>query len=154
MISYISAFLGFAWDFVSYVFRQGSWWINEHEKVVLNAAMQSLRDDDRDAIKRQISSSFFVERIPDGRINIFRFYFPGDLSVAKGLGEDELFRVRIDVQGAVEVANVCFYRGRLFSIEFKHPGRFYKDKLLSVINIEKGSLSDSYTNEIDREEHG
>ncbi len=140
---------------LTYVFRQGSWSVLAHESAVLNAALSKMDDETRTSIERQLGQSCFIERMPDGRINIFRFYGPKDgLRVPKPEFADLLIKVKLRVDEKQQIAHVTFYKGYLFSVEFKKPSRFFVGKDLVVGEVEIGRLRQSYTQEIDRFEHG
>lgn len=83
-------------------------------------------------VQRQLAQSFFVERMSRGRINVLRYY-ENDPSLAIGDPQfaDYLFKVRLELDGAGQTAHVTFYKGWLFSVEFKKPGRFFARKEIS-----------------------
>ena len=141
--------------FLTFVCGEGSWSIKAHEKLVLDAALGELDGNARALLIWQLEQSFFVERASGGRINIIRFYDP-----AAGLrvpGDDFanlLAKVKVKVDGRQQTAHVTFYKGLLFSIEFKKPGKFYAGKDLVADDVLIGKPSQSYTQGIDRLEHG
>lgn len=141
--------------FITYLSGEGSWRLREHEKAVLNAAIDILSERHRQLVEQQLKEKFFIERIPDGRINVLRFYRPKPELKVEGVEFDDLlFRVHIIVNGRKQISHVVFYRGYLFSIEMKNPGKFYEGNSLAVEKVLKGKSSQSYTEAIDRLEHG
>lgn len=141
--------------FLSYVFGEGSWSIKAHEKSVLNAALGELDEDARELAGRQLARSFFVERTSGGRINIIRFYDPvAELRLPSDDFSDLLVKVKVKVDGRQQTAHVTFYKGLLFSVEFRKPGKFYAGKELETVDVSIGKPSQSYTHGIDRLEHG
>lgn len=140
---------------ITYLSGEGSWRLREHEKVVLNAAINILSESHRQLVEQQLKEKFFIERIPDGRINVFRFYWSKPyLKIEDVEFDDLLLQVHITVNGRKQIAHVVFYRGYLFSIEMKNPGNFYKGTGLAIEKVLKGKSSQSYTEAIDRLEHG
>ena len=141
--------------FITYLSGEGSWRLREHEKAVLNAAISILSESHRQLVEQKLKEKFFIERIPDGRINVFRFYRPKpELRIADVEFDDLLLQVHTTVNGKKQIAHVVFYRGHLFSIEMKKPGNFYKGADLAIEKVLKGKSSQSYTEAIDRLEHG
>lgn len=141
--------------FITYLSGEGSWRLREHEKIILNAVISKLSENHRKLVEQQLKEKFFIERIPDGRINVFRFYRPKpDLKIEDAEFDDLLFKVHIIINGKKQISHVVFYRGYLFSIEMKKPGKFYKGEDLAIEKVLKGKSSQSYTEAIDRLEHG
>ncbi len=141
--------------FITYLSGEGSWRLREHEKIILNAVISKLSENHRKLVEQQLKEKFFIERIPDGRINVFRFYQPKpDLKIEDEEFDDLLFKVYIIVNGKKQISHVVFYRGYLFSIEMKKPGKFYRGEDLAIEKVLKGKSSQSYTEAIDRLEHG
>jgi hypothetical protein len=67
---------------------------------------------------------------------------------------DLLLRVQVLVDGRKKFAHVTFYKGYLFSIELKQPGRSYAGKELVTLNVGRGNPKQTYTRAIDCLEHG
>ena len=112
-------------------------------------------EDDQKVIGDQLSQAFFVERIPAGRINIIRFYEPDKkLALSDPMFSDLLIKVRMLVAGVEQVAHVMFYKGYIFSIEFKKPGKWFVGKAIAINEVKPDSPNETYTTEIDRIEHG
>lgn len=59
----------------------------------------------------------------------------------------------IDVGGAVEVAQVEFFRGRIDSIQLERPASYYTGKRIRVVNARLSESADSIAESIDRHEH-
>lgn len=113
--------------FITYLSGEGSWRLREHEKIVLNAVIDKLSESHQQLVEKQLKEKFFIERIPDGRINVFRFYRPKSyLKIEDAEYDDLLFRVHIIVNGRKQISHVVFYRGYLFSIEMKKPVNFMR----------------------------
>ena len=140
---------------LTYLSGEGSWELHSHEKIVLDAVVDHLDERLRRLIREQLEQSFFVERIPDGRINVFRFYRMNDeLVVPDAEFDDLLFRIHLMVNGRKQIAHVTFYKGQVFSVEMKKRGRFYKGADLKVEQVTLGNPKQTYTRAIDRLEHG
>lgn len=142
-------------DLLTYLSREGDWSIRPHEMEVITAVIRDLDVNVADAIQSQLQKSFFVERIPDGRINIFRFYDKVDhLRIREPEYADLLIKAKLEVDGQKQIVHMTFHKGIIFSIEFKKPGKFYAGKEISISDVKRGSLKESYTLAIDRIEHG
>lgn len=142
-------------DAIKFIFREGSWTLLPHEQRVLDAALESLESETQEAVRKQLSVPCFIERMNNGRVNVFRFYRPVDsLCLRDGAYDDLLVRVSISVNGRPMMAHATFYRGLIFSVEFKKPRSFFVDREVSVISVTRGSPSNSFTRVIDRAEHG
>jgi len=108
----------------------------------------------RKLVGQQLAQRYFIER-SNNRINRFSFYDPNDdLRVPDEAFSDLLIKVKFRVDGRRQTAHVTFYKGNLFSIEFKKPGKFYLGKNLEIGDVEIGKPSQSFTRAIDRLEHG
>ena len=141
--------------FLSYVFGEGSWSFRAHEKLVLDAVLEDLDTSAREVVARQLEQSYFVERASRGRINVIRFYDPAaGPRIPIDDFSDRLVMVKVTVDGRQQTAHVTFYKGLLFSVEFKKPGKFYADKELKTGGVSIGKPGQSYTQRIDRLEHG
>ena len=149
-----SAFLR-AWDFLAFLSGDGSWRLRTLEKLVIDAVTAELPDSIAILVRRQLEQPFFIERIPAGRINVFRFYHVNEsLRIREEDFSDKLFKVRITVDGVSQTAHVTFYKGHIFSVEFKNPSRFYVGKKIELRSVAAGAPKHSYTREIDEAEHG
>lgn len=140
---------------LTFLFGEGSWSIKEHERLILDAALGELDANVRELAGRQLEQSYFVERASHGRINVIRFYDPAAaLRIPGDDFSDLLVQVKVNVDKRQQTAHVTFYKGLLFSVEFKKPGKFYAGKNLETGSVSIGQPSQSYTQGIDRLEHG
>jgi hypothetical protein len=139
---------------ITFISGEGSWGLKKHEIIILDAVIEILDQQKKILVSKQLKQSFFVERIPDGRINVFRFYYkPDELKINSFEFNDLLFRVYISVDNERQVAFVTFYKGYIFSLELKNPSKYYYAKSINTYDVETGRSSESYTIEIDKEEH-
>jgi hypothetical protein len=134
----------------------GTWRMTALETKCVDAAMSHLPEAVRDLVRAQLRQPFFVERIPAGRINVFRFYSPDPgLRIPDPAFLDSLVNVRLVVDGKPQVAHVTFYKGYVFSVELKKPAKYYVGKTVIVVEVTTGrSGESSYTRALDRAEHG
>ena len=65
-----------------------------------------------------------------------------------------LIKLNISIGGETSLANVTFYEGVLFSIEFKLASKAFRNRVMTVNEVNAGLPNQSLTTEIDREEHG
>jgi hypothetical protein len=141
--------------FITYISGEGSWNMLSHEVIITKSVLNHFDENVCRLLEKQLSTDFFMERIPDGRINILRFYsFDDELRVSLQEFNNLMIKVGLLVDGKREVAQVSFYNGYIFSIELKHPRKFYTNKKIEIKDIETGLPEESYTNEIDKAEHG
>jgi hypothetical protein len=142
------------WDFLFFVFGEGSWSLRPYEIIVVKAALSSLSEEIRGKIEHQLKSSYFVERT-NKHISVIRFYHPNDhLRLDGAEFQDALIRVSTRVDGIVVTTNVTLYKGLIFSVETKKPGKFFAEKKIEVLGVELGKTSQTITGAIDRLEHG
>lgn len=146
-------------DLLCFLTGEGSWTFRSHERIVLDAAIDSFSEDMRRLFRAQLEQKVFIQR-SNKRISLVRFYsslyFP-DKSRQKVEGHEsshEIVNVQIDIDGKKEIAQVEFFGGYIFSIQFKQPSRFYANKLVKVLGVKLGSPSLSHAAAIDRREHG
>lgn len=144
-----------AWDFLHFLSGDGSWQLRALEKLVIDAVTNELSPAIASLVRRQLEQPLFIERIPVGRINVIRYYRPDEnLRIREADFSDKLFKVHIAVDGGGQTAHVTFYKGYIFSVEFKNPSRFYVGKKIEIRSVAVGAPKQSYTREIDEEEHG
>lgn len=141
--------------FITYISGEGSWKMLPHEAVIAKSVLNSFEENVSKLVEKQLSTDFFMERIPDGRINVFRFYrFDENIRISLQEFSDLMIKISLLVDGKREVAQVSFYNGYIFSIELKHPRKFYVNKAIEIRDISTGLPEESYANEIDKAEHG
>lgn len=138
-----------------FIFGEGGWALLPHEKRVLDAAIESLGPEARAAVRQQLEIPYFIERMNQGRINVFRFNRRVEpFRLIDRAYEDLLVRVRISIEDRTMTAHATVYRGIVFSVEFKRPTNYFKGKEVRVIGVDEGSPEESFTELIDRAEHG
>lgn len=140
-------------DVLLFLFREGGRSLISIEKSVILSAAEWLGPKVLEKVKQQLEEKFFIERT-NNRVSVFRFVNRHE-RCALELPDfaDRLVKVRLDVDGKPEVAQVTFYKGFIFSVEFKGPHKQYGKRDVRVIEVFEGKPSDSYTIEIDRSEH-
>jgi hypothetical protein len=141
---------------LTYLTGGGSWGLYPYESKIIEAVIDYLDNDIRQSVEAQLKQNFFLERIGGGgRINVFRFYdFNKALKIPYPEFSDLLLNVEVMIEGKKHITHVTFYKGYLFSIEFKKPGKFYLGKEIKIGKVGLGKPKQSYTSAIDRLEHG
>ncbi|MEL6370286.1 MAG: hypothetical protein AAFR03_06170 [Pseudomonadota bacterium] len=138
-----------------YICGDGSWRLLGHEEAMVNACIESLPDSAAQSVKRQLKSGFFVERIPDGRVNrIFPRRKDRAMAIELPGFEDCLYKVRFETDGEKMTGHVTFYDGFIYSVEFKKPKKYFKNKAINILRVSKGRSKDSVAEILDRAEHG
>lgn len=154
MLKSIKKSICYIWDSVFYITGEGSWNLLKHESEVIKG-VRIFDETVNEKIKKQLNQDYFVERSSEGRINIFRFYDFDDALLIKGEKfQDFLLKVCITVNGKRNIGHLTFYKGRIFSVEFKKSKAYFNGKNLEFVNAEIGKTQDAYTRVIDRSEHG
>lgn len=147
----------FLLDLLYFLTGEGSWGFRPHENLVINAAINFLPENSRGLLYAQLGQATFVQR-SHKQICRPRFYISPYLQDQRTIEDVEYFQkiidVQVDVSGVKEIAQVEFFRGRVDSIQFKRPAKYYADKKMSVIGVRSGSFARSHAAEIDRREHG
>lgn len=140
---------------VKFLGREGSWALLPHEQSVLNAGLAYLDESPRELSQRQLEQSWFMDRMTNGHINVFRFYEPDTaLIIAEPAFADKYIRVNGVVNGKRQKALLSYYKGYIYSIEFKKPTKFYVGKEFKVVSVEDADPKETYTRVIDRATHG
>ncbi|HQS60016.1 MAG: hypothetical protein B7Y56_15900 [Gallionellales bacterium 35-53-114] len=146
----MKATASFLWDLLYFLTGEGTWRLRTHERLVLEAAIASLPDDIQSQLRAQFNQMLFVQR-SNRQISRPRFY---SIPLEGNELPHNLLKVEIDVGGKKESAHVEFFQGRVDSIQFKHPGKFYSGKALKVDGVKAGNPKVSHAAAIDRSEHG
>jgi len=156
-VGVVKAILNFLWDLLYFLTGEGSWKLRPHERVVLDAAISSFSDDIQMQLLTQIKQLMFIQR-SHSQIIRPRFYSIFYVKDQAKIENEELahmiLNVQISVDGEKQNSHVEFFQGRIDSIQFKQPGKFYMGKAVSVIGIKIGKLNFSHAAAIDRCEHG
>lgn len=147
----------YIWDLLYFLFGEGNWKLHDHERMVLDAAINTMPEHAQNFYNSQLKSTLFAQRTPK-QVCRPRFYpvaYQRDLRFF----DDEEFSekvidVQISVDGRKEIANVEFYKGRIESIQFKHPPKYYASKVITVIGVKPGKVGRTHADAIDRLEHG
>lgn len=142
------------WEAIYYICGEGGWTLRAYEKLVVESAIDTLDSETQQTLRGQLSSPFFVERT-NNRINVIRFYkteMPA--SIENPNFDDAAINVKTKADGEVSYANVIFYKGFIFSIETRRPGKWYRNKTYEILSVKPENPSMSLTNAIDRLEHG
>lgn len=124
------------------------------EKAIVDAVVQSLPDEAQKLSLSQLSVLQFVERSNPRIIGLHLKDWPERLKITERPFDDGLFKVRIEVDGKRETANVLYYNGFISAIETKNHRKFYRGKTVCVAKVEAGNPKLSKALAIDRQEHG
>lgn len=153
----VNAIFGFLWDLLYFLTGEGSWVLRPHERIVLEAAVASLPNDKQIILRTQLGQKMFVQR-SHGQICRPRFYSAFYVRNKKTTEDDDLsnkvINIQISVDGENQNAQVEFFQGRIDSIQFKRPSKFYIGKEVKVIGVKLGNTSLTHAAAIDRCEHG
>jgi hypothetical protein len=124
--------------------------------LVLDAAIGLLPERSKILCRTLVGNTVFVQR-SHKQISRPRFYnkfYVRDFSEVQEVEwRDRIVDVSIDVGGAVEVAQVEFFRGRIDSIQLERPASYYTGKSIKVVNARLSESADSIAESIDRHEH-
>jgi hypothetical protein len=123
------------------------------EVAVIKQAITIMPADLQPKAEAQLLQKMFVER-SNPRINMISPYRHDPKLSLDREWSNALVRVSINVDGQKQTANVTTVKGRVFSVEFKKPSKFYKGKKISIGEAKLGNPRQSFTRAIDRFEHG
>jgi hypothetical protein len=150
----LTRFLG---DLLYFLTGEGSWSLRPHERVVIEAVIDTLPEHAQALLHSQLNGTTFVQR-SHKQISRPRFYTAPYLrdrrAIEGGEYSHEVIDVLVDVDGVNEVAQVEFFRERVDSIQFKRPAAYYVGKRLRVTGTRPGKPTRSHAAAIDRREHG
>jgi hypothetical protein len=124
---------------------------------LLDALLSNLSPHIRGQILLQLSQPFKISFYNDGKINPIYFKkstLNADLIIQNPDYDDCLYNVEMFVDGQKQYASITFYKGRLFSFEFKKSSKFYKNKEIRFGAVKRGNSKQSMAVAIDRQEHG
>lgn len=138
-----------------YLWGEGDWKLRPLHQQVIEALVAYLDAEKGSKIKLQLEQQYFMQFIPEGRINTFFFRkLPNHLLILDPAFQDCLFKIEVFVDGRKHYAQVTFAKGRIWSIEFKKPHKFFKGKNVRVGLVKHGKSKDTFTTVIDRAAHG
>ena len=122
---------------------------------IIEAVLSNLPTNIAEIVRAQLDCRYFFSWMMDGRVNVFFFYDKRELLLIEDPAfEDHLFKVEILVEGRKHVAHVSFFERRIHCVELKKPRSFFIGKSYVVLTVKEGKPTESYTNIIDRVEHG
>lgn len=145
---------------INYFFGGREWSDNKLkplQKKLLEAFLPTLEPAFRVLIERQLSQPFKVSFWHHGKVSPFFFENPKlepQLLIPDREFFERLYKVEMFVDGRKQYAHVIFYKGRIFSLEFKQPLKFYEGKDIRFGAAKVGTPKQSLSAAIDRREHG
>jgi hypothetical protein len=151
------AMFRFLWDLLFFLTGEGSWALRPHERIVLEAAIANLPDHAQKLMRPLLKQTVFVQR-SHVQVSYPRFYSTFYVQNRSAI-EDEFFvqnvlSVQIDVDEERQSAQVEFFKGRISSIQFKKPAKFYAGKEVKAMSVKPIKPNLSHAAAIDRLEHG
>lgn len=156
-VSVVRALIDFLLDLLCFLSGEGSWSLRPHERMVIEAAVNFLPEHAQALLRSQLKETMFLQRshMQICRPRFYARFYGRDRRAIEDLEYSEkLIEVQLDVTGAKEVAHVAFFRGRVDSIQFKRPPKYYAGKKMKVIGTRPGKMVLSHAAAIDRREHG
>ena len=154
---FLTALRDWLQDLRRYVFHGGSKKLRPIQQQLLNVFVPTLEPNIQLVVERQLKESFYMQFWHGGRISPFFFRdpkLPPELRLPDPAFADRLYKIEMFVDGRKQHAHVTFYQGRIFSLEFKKPFKFYKGKDVRFGAVTLGKPKQTLTNAIDRREHG
>ncbi|QHO76533.1 hypothetical protein ACH79_31855 [Bradyrhizobium sp. CCBAU 051011] len=110
----VKALIRFLWDLLYFLTGEGSWSLRPHERVVIEAVIDTLPEHSQVLLRSQLNATTFVQR-SHKQICRPRFYTAPYLqdrrAVEGGEYSEKVIDVQVDVDGVNEVAQVEFFRG-------------------------------------------
>ncbi len=153
----VRSILNFLWDLLYFCSGEGTWRLRAHEIIVLEGTLASLPNDSQNLLRAKLNQVIFVQR-SHKQISLPRFYsspyVPDQSSVVSGDLSNGLLSVQLDVEGQKQSAHVEFFQGRVWSVQFKNPSKFYAGKVVNVLGVKAGNPRFMHAAAIDRAEHG
>ncbi len=156
-MSIVKSLAHFMWDLLYIPFGEGTWRLRPHEWTVIEAAVDFLPEHAQALLRSQLSGITFVQRT-HSQISLPRFYTKPYCPDRRAIEDSEyaakIVDVQIDVEGVKQVAQVEFFQGRIDSVQFKRPAKFYAGKTVKATGVRFGKLGRAHAAAIDRLEHG
>jgi hypothetical protein len=124
---------------------------------LLNAFLPALEPDLRVLLEQQLAQPFFMQFWHKGRISPFffdNFRLPKEVRLPVPDFDDRLYKIEMFVDEEKQWAQVMFVSGRIYSISFKQPFKFYEGKDVRFGAVKLGDGKQSMAVSMDRHEHG
>jgi hypothetical protein len=158
---YPKSFLGRAsrrfWRWMGNLTGSGAYRIIPLHRQLLDTFLSAVEPDVRAMLEKQLVQPFYMQFWHGGRISPFffdHFLLPREIRLPCPEFEEKLYKVEMFINGRKQHANVVFYHGRIHTIEFKKPFKFYEGKYIRFGAVTVGNPEQSMTVAIDRSEHG
>lgn len=155
--SFIGRAINVFFNFTEYLTGGGDWKLRPIQQQLLGAFLSGLEPEVCALVEQQLTQPFYMQFWHGGRISPFffkDFNLPRELRIPDPEFADRLYKIEMFVDGRKQQAHVTFYRGRIFSLEFKKPFKFYEGKDVRFGAVTLGKPKQSFTETIDRQEHG
>lgn len=140
-----------------YLTGTGGWKVTPLQQQLLDAFLLQMEPDIRTLVEHQLAQPFFIQFWHKGRISPFffqNFRLPQEIRLPCPEFDDRLYKIEMFVDGRKQHAQIVFVSGRIYSIEFKKPFKFYKNKWISFGVVTIGRAEQSQTVTLDKQEHG
>ena len=138
-----------------FLWGEGDWKLRPLHQMVIDHLLSLLNPDLSETVRLQLQQRYFVQFIPDGRVNSIYFNnLPRHLVISDSDFSNALYKIEMYVDGIKQQVIITFSTGQIFTIEFRKDSNFYKGKKIRFGAITRGSPNQSYAGVIDRLEHG
>ncbi len=135
----------------------GAWKLRPLQQQLIETFLPSLDLDIRALLEQQLAHPFFMQFWHKGRVNPFffdNFQLPREIRLPCPEFQDRQYKIEMFVDGQKQHAHIVFTSGRIYSIEFKKPFKFYEGKEIRFGAVTLGKQNQSLAATIDRAEHG
>lgn len=144
-------------NFTEVLTGSGAWKLRPLQQQLIDTFLPALDLDIRDLLEQQLAQPFFMQFWHKGRVSPFffkNFRLPREIRLPCPEFQDCLYKIEMFVDGQKQQAHIVFTSGRIYSIEFKKPFKFYEGKEIRFGVVTLGKEKHSLAVAIDRQEHG
>jgi hypothetical protein len=142
-------------ELIGFISFEGTWWLRDYEKKLIEMAAQQLTPDNRKILNKQLKLLFYVQRLHKGRVAHIHFWFLRAVPAMELPDDYGLAKVKVKSAGGSTMVSVGTDTGIIFFLQYTIPPKQVFAHPFVVEKIEFGGKADQIVAmEIHNEEHG
>ena len=142
-------------DATGVITKDGSWWLRDYEKRLIEAAIKTLDSEEQNIIRKQLRNPFYIQRIHRDRMNDIFFYVPERAPKLVKPAEFQVAKLRLKSGRRRVNVSIKTFEGYIRALRFyKDPREIVREEFSIEVLEVGGTNDDSIARELDREEHG
>jgi hypothetical protein len=142
-------------ELIGFICFEGTWWLRDYEKKLIEIAAQQLTLENRNILIRQLKLPFYVQRLHKGRVAHIHFWFLKAVPAMELPDDYGLAKIKVKSAGGSTLVSIGTETGIIFFLQYTtSPKQIFAHPFV-VEKIEFGGKADkSVAMEIHNEEHG